>query len=158
MFSTKRFARLILAVFVVSVINMSMQMPVHAAMQMNNLKISAAMSHEMSMDVPESSMHGSMNNHMDDTMSDSMADSMDDSMGNCHCPPALCESVLAVDNQSTDGMLVTDASTERVLVSIIEILDQNHGQFNQYLRFTRNQLSAEQSSLPPLLRKTLLLI
>lgn len=124
---TKRFTRIILVMFVMSVINLSVQVPAHAAMQM-----SAQMAQTMDMD--------------------------HEAMMDCHCPPALCDSVLAVDDQSTGGLLATDMISDRVLVDIIETLDQNQGQLNRYQRYSRLQLSAEQAARPPLQQKTRLLI
>lgn len=128
---TKRVSRLILLLFVLSVINLSAQVPAHAAMQMS-VQIIQTMDMDMDMD--------------------------HEAMMDCHCPPVLCDSVLAVDNQSTVGLLATDVETDRVFVQIIETLDQNRGQLNRFQHYTHLQLSAEQVAQAPLQRKTLLLI
>lgn len=128
----KRYARLLLALFVMSVLNISMQMPAHAAMQ-------------MSMEQMNSDMNHSMMGEMDD-------------MSSCHCPPVLCDSVLAIDNQSNDGLQLFESHVEKNTHSVIEMLDPNQGQLNLFQRYTITELNANQFSAPPLLIKTLLLI
>ena len=89
----KRYASTVLVMFVVSILNMSMEMPVHAAMQF--------------------SQHQGMN--MSDTsgmMDHSAMPEMD--MQNCGCPPALCDSVDAQHDQ------VNQASST---VSILDLLE-----------------------------------
>ena len=127
---SKHYVRLVLALFVLSVLNLSVQIPAHAAMKANMLTMGldmSGMNHEM----------GSMNS--------------------CHCPPSFCDSVLAVDNQTIDGLAISLAASP-FIVNMVEQLDQNHGQLNLSQYFAFIQLSAVQSAPPPLLIKTLLLI
>ena len=133
----KSYTRLVLALFVVAVINMSFQIPAHAVMKLKMQKMSA-------------SMHMS---HSSDEMNAEMGD-----MSNCHCPPAICDSVLAVETQSADGLASIQWLEARSPARLIETLDLNKGQLNQYQHYSRNQLNAAQSAPPPLLIKTLLLI
>lgn len=124
---TQRFGKIILSLFVLSVINMSMQLPAHAAMKM--------------------SMQTIMPSSMD--MSD---------MSDCHCPPALCDTVIAFDNQSVGGLLSFDWPVTKSAANLIEVLDQHQGQLNQRQHYSFIQLHSLQHSPPPLLIKTLLLI
>jgi len=117
----KRYARFILAMFVVSVLNVSMQLPVHAAMQMQ-------MQQSNMQQIPD-----------------------------CHCPPAICDSVLALDNQSVGGVAPVQTGNNRLLV-LLEVLDQNPGGLNRIQHVNRILLNASQASPPTLLIKTLLLI
>lgn len=148
--ANKHSARVLLAMFLLSVINMSMQLPAHGAMQlqMKNQQMSAQMNKQMthSMD---------MDMDMDMVMDN---ESMSETMMDCHCPPALCDSVLAFDNQSADGLYPVETGAEKNLTFIIEILNQNQGQLNQQQAYAAHQLHAEQTAQPPLLTKTLLLI
>lgn len=128
----KRHAKMLLVLFVMSILNISLQMPAHGAMLMSS-QMSA------------------------DQMNESMVDA-DDSMSNCHCPPVLCESVLAIDDQSNDGQQLIEIQVEKNSHLVIEMLDPNQGQLNLLQQFSITDLNARQSSEPPLLTKTLLLI
>jgi len=74
----KRYASTVLVLFVVSIINMSMQIPAHAAMQL---------SQQQGMNMPHSS----------GMMDHSAMQGVD--MQDCGCPPALCDSVEAQHDQ-----------------------------------------------------------
>ncbi|RDH82315.1 MAG: hypothetical protein DIZ80_08420 [endosymbiont of Galathealinum brachiosum] len=117
----KRYARLVLAMFVLSVLNLSMQLPAHAAMKVQ------------------------------------MQQSTMVEMEGCHCPPAVCDSVLALNNQSFDGVVSLPEFTNRSVV-LLEMLDQNAGQLNRKQYSKTFFLNVAQVSPPPLLIKTLLLI
>lgn len=117
----KRYARFILAMFVLSVLNLSMQLPAHAAMKVQ---------------MQQSTML---------------------EMSDCHCPPVICDSVLAQDNQSFDGVASLPEFTNRSVV-IFEMLDQNTGQLNRKQYSQTLFINVSQASPPPLLIKTLLLI
>ncbi len=96
--SIKRYTRLVLVMFVISVLNISLQLPVHAAMQQN-----MQMSHDMAM------------------MDHSQMDSMD--MSDCGCPPALCETVDAQQDQlgySQSAMTLADTFEFFPILVIIE--------------------------------------
>lgn len=79
----KKLARSILALFILSVINMSFQLPAHAAMQLNMSVSVAIMDH--------SGMSHEGMNHQD------MMQQMDTL--NCECPPVLCDAVDAQHDQ-----------------------------------------------------------
>ncbi|VAW54741.1 hypothetical protein MNBD_GAMMA07-955 [hydrothermal vent metagenome] len=117
----KQYARLVLALFVLSVLNVVMQTPAHAGMQMQ-------------MDHP------------------TVFQSAD-----CYCPPVVCDSVLALDNQSLDGVSTLPAD-DSALYNLIEVLDQNSGQLNQSQHIEKILLNASQAAPPALLINTLLLI
>lgn len=117
----KRYARFILAIFVLSVLNLSVQLPAHAAMKAQ---------------MQQSNML---------------------EMSDCHCPPAICDSVLALDNQSFNGIVSLPDFTNRSVV-LLEMLDQNSGQLNRKQYSETLFLNVSQVSPPPLLIKTLLLI
>jgi len=75
----RRYARLVLGLFVLSVLNMSLQMPAHAFMQQNMQK---------------SMMQMSGMQQMGDVSSE---------MWHCKCPPAICESVASYSDQGIEG-------------------------------------------------------
>ena len=119
----RRYARFILAFFVLSVLNMSIQVPVHAAMKMQ-------------MQMQSSDMQ---------------------EMSDCHCPPALCDSVLALDNQSVDGLVSIPLYNYRS-TDLYEIMGLNVGMLNQIQHVEQLFLNVSQAAPPTLLIKTLLTI
>ena len=120
----RRYTRAVLVLFVLSVLNLGVQIPAHAAMKMQMQE----MNHDMM------------------------------SMTDCHCPPSFCDSILALDDQSVDGVSGVQVFDNRATAKLIEVLDQNAGQLNLYQHYARNQLAAAETAAPPLLIKTLLLI
>lgn len=76
---------------------------------------------------------------------------------NCHCPPAVCDTVLAIDNQSVDGVkLISSASLEfnGIFVSVINLnLDTLLN-----LNLMHSDMVFRETSSPPLLLNTALLI
>ena len=110
-----------LALFVMSVLNIGVQVPAHAVMKMQM----------QSSDMQE--------------------------MSDCHCPPALCDTVLALDNQSVDG-LVSIPSYNYRSTDLYEILALNAGMLNQKQHVDQLFLNVSQASPPTLLIKTLLTI
>jgi hypothetical protein len=70
--SIHRYARLVLALFVLSIINMSIQIPAHAVMQQSMVSM------------PMLEMSAGMQ------------------MTHCKCPPAMCETVESFSDQSLD--------------------------------------------------------
>ena len=135
-FLIKHYARLVLVLFVASVINMSVQIPAHAAMKMQMQLISV--------ELPEMQIDMDMDMDMD--------------MSDCHCPPKLCDSVLAADTQSVDGISIIQWPDTRFTGQLFVMLDQDAGQLNLKQHFTLLQLAATETAPPPLLIKTLLLI
>lgn len=107
--------------FVLSVLNISVQLPVHAAMKMQM----------QSADMQE--------------------------MSDCHCPPALCDTVLAMDDQLVDG-LVSIPSYNYRFTDLYEILALNAGMLNQKQHVEQLFLNVSQTAPPTLLIKTLLTI
>jgi len=83
-YSLKRYTRLVLVIFVLSVINMSMQIPAHASMQMDM----------QGMDMQGMDMSNGM---MDYSKMADMA------MEICECPPAVCDAVDAQQDQLNPG-------------------------------------------------------
>ena len=77
-FQIKRYTSWVLVLFVVSILNMSLQIPAHAAMQMDMQQQGMMGMHEGMMD------HSNM---------------PDMDMQNCECPPTLCDSVEAQQDQ-----------------------------------------------------------
>ena len=76
---------------------------------------------------------------------------------NCQCPPAVCDTVLASDNQSVDGVkLISSASLEfnGFFVSIIKL---NLADLLN-LNLIHSDMVFRQTSSPPLLLNTSLLI
>ena len=104
-----------------SVLNISVQIPAHAAMKMQM--------------------------QLSDTQE----------MSDCHCPPALCDSVLALDSQSVDG-LVSIPSYNYRSTDLYEILGQDTGMLNQIQHVELLFLNVSQTAPPTLLIKTLLTI
>jgi len=87
----KRYASTVLVMFVVSILNMSMQIPAHAAMQ-------SSQQQSMTMSDTSGMMDHSSMQEMD--------------MQDCGCPPALCDSVDAqhdqVNQQSSSNASIND--------------------------------------------------
>jgi len=87
----KHSARAVLVLFVISVLNMTFQVPVHAAMQQSMLMESNGMEHSM----PASQ-----------DMAQYEQDKSSVSSG-CICPPSLCETVDAQNDQFATPKIVT---------------------------------------------------
>lgn len=117
----KRNASFLLALFVLSVLNISIQIPSHAAMKMQ------------------------------------MQQSEMQEMSDCHCPPAICDSVLALDNQLFDNVVSISSYNHRY-TGLYETLEQNPGMLNQKQHIEKLFLNVSQAAPPPLLIKTLLSI
>ncbi len=117
----KRYARFILALFVLSVLNISMQAPAHAMMKMQ------------------------------------MQKSVMQAVPQCHCPPVICDSVLALDHQSSDGAVSLSVFVNRSVIMFKKV-DQNAEQTNQEQHIEQLFLHISLGSPPRLLVNTLLLI
>jgi len=72
----RRYARLVLGLFVLAVLNMSLQMPAHALMQQSMMQ----MPDKVQMTEPS------------------------DEMQHCKCPPAMCETVASYADQGIEGI------------------------------------------------------
>ena len=89
--TSKRYTSWVLVLFVVSILNMSAQIPAHAAMQ-------------LSMQQDLMSMSGEMKDHSNmPAMDHSNMSGMD--MQNCECPPSLCDTVEAQQDQISQNEL-----------------------------------------------------
>jgi len=123
----KRYAKLVLALFVLSVINLSFQLPAHASMLQNMNQKQMAVIDMVQMD-----------------------------MQDCHCPPALCETVVSLDDQSVEGLQSISfenlLSFYPVLVNIIDV--NQHHQVSVHLEHHNWQY--RQISPPPLSFTTIL--
>ena len=133
----KRYAAMVLVMFMVSVLNMSLQIPVHAAMQ--------SMPHQ-GMDMSDGS---AMVDH-------SVMQTMD--MAECHCPPALCESVEAQQDQ------LTEISSPIIILDVLAfhpafvgIQEDTLQQFSD-ISFQYHDWQYHQHTPPPLSLTTTLLI
>ncbi|MCW8853533.1 MAG: hypothetical protein OQK76_00485 [Gammaproteobacteria bacterium] len=85
------------------------------------------------------------------------AGQMDMAGMNCHCPPAVCDTVLASDNQSVEGIkIISSASLEfnSYFVSIINV--DLAALLN--LNFIHSDRLVRETSPPPILLNTTLLI
>lgn len=90
----KQYARQVLALFVLSLLNMAMQMPAHGTMQYGTMQ-HGTMQQEMN---NTSQAHASHQVHTSHQMADAAAGEMQD----CECPSALCEVISALDDQRTE--------------------------------------------------------
>jgi len=127
---SKRFSTWVLLLFVVSWMNLSFQAPAHAAMQQK---------------MQTQTMHMENMTRMD--------------MQQCHCPPALCDAVLSVDDQSTDGYL-SSLSLSYLLAFLpmkVSIVNDRH-QPQSIIRLHYLNQQYHQTSPPPLSRTSTLLI
>ncbi|MCW9046589.1 MAG: hypothetical protein OQK46_00810 [Gammaproteobacteria bacterium] len=77
-------------------------------------------------------------------------------ISDCHCPPALCDSVLALDNQS--NALVSIPSFNNRSTGLYEIIEANIDTLNQIQHVEQLLLNVSQASPPTLLIKTVLTI
>lgn len=98
LFNVKQYAKLVLALFVLSVINMAIQVPVHAAM-----KQEMVVSHQMT-NMPADNMH------------------------ECDCPPTLCASISALDDQRLETLqsVSVDYLINFYVVYVSHIEDAHH--------------------------------
>jgi len=117
----KRYVRLLLALFVLSVVNMSMQIPAHAAMQQ------------------------SMQNVM---QQQSMAAGAE--MQHCKCPPTICEKVESLSDQGIEGMSSINLSHLLGFQSIYFNLIGDLHQQPSVLRLNHHEWQYRQASPPPL--------
>lgn len=95
----KKLSRLVLGMFLLSLFNMSLQVPAHAAMQYT-MQSPVVMNHaDMGHDMSESdiSKHDMSGHGVSDNSMSNNSNSMSEM--NCHCPPALCETVDAQQDQ-----------------------------------------------------------
>ena len=71
-----------------------------------------------------------------------------DAMESCLFPPVLCGSVLAIVDQSNDGLQSVESQVAKNTHLVIEMLDPDQGQQNLSQQYSLNDLNANQSSAP----------
>ena len=128
----KHYASIVLVMFVVSILNMSMQMPAHAAMQHQSMEMSATPSM-----MDHSVMQGA-------------------DMHDCACPPVLCESVDAQHdqhNQTVSSVAMLDLLTFYPVFVDIQVDTQHH---LADISFQFHDWQYRQHSPPPLSLTTIL--
>ena len=131
-FDIRRYARLVLGLFVLSVLNMSLQMPAHALMQQTMQKSMMQMSGMQQMaDVSSEAQH-------------------------CKCPPAMCETVASYGDQGIEG--VSSINFNHLLafqtVYFSLVADAHHQP--SVIRFNHHEWQYRQFSPPPLILNTTL--
>ena len=126
-FSYPHYARLVLVLFVLSVINMAVQVPAHAAMQ-------------QSMKVAE---------HM------SMQQMGDMQMLDCDCPPAMCDTIASLDDQSIQNLFSSGLNHLLGFYPLYfnYLADTHHASI---VRLNRHEKESREFSPPPLHLKTVL--
>jgi len=129
----RHYARGLLILFVLSWMNLSFQLPVHATMMQ-----SPAMDHEMM-------AHGPMAH-------DPMA------MEDCSCPPVLCDAILATDNRANNGLIQGIDQPAASSLSLFTTYSDTVEQQQVLSIFSRSDLFAQQTGFPPLLQTIILLI
>jgi len=127
----KRYTKWVLVIFVSSVMNMSMQIPAHAAMQM--------VMQDMDMS------HMDMSNGM---MDHSNMASMD--MQSCECPSVMCDAVDAQQHQLNQGMSSATHLDFIVLYSILIPHQKDQLQQRSVQLFQRHDWQYRQSRQHPL--------
>ena len=79
-------------------------------------------------------------------------------MVNCHCPPPLCETVVAVDNQSVDGVNNSPADVVNFHIAFSYIHSDHAVTTQSSIYLDRSDQLYRNTSPPPLLLNTILLI
>ncbi|MDH5472822.1 MAG: hypothetical protein OEY61_08190 [Gammaproteobacteria bacterium] len=82
---------------------------------------------------------------------------MDMSGMNCHCPPALCDTILSLDDQSMDGVSFFNAADFEFTGIFVSIIKENLGTLSQ-LGLVHSDMVFRDTSPPPILLNTILLI
>ncbi len=125
----KRCARLILGLFVLSLMNMGIQAPAHGVML-------------QTMDSVYSEQHQGMMMQMD--------------LQHCECPPVLCKSVVSLDDQLIDSLHMVSFAhlTNFCIIYITAVEDIHHQQVSSRLSL-RNRLYRQNN--PPTLSITSIL-
>lgn len=151
----KRATRWVLALFVLSVLNMSLQMPVHAAMQqaMQVAQLQTAVSSSLS-DEPQQAPHCEMPASQPAAVV-AAAVSIDDA---CCCPPALCDAV-----QAQQDKLFQQAASIQLFASLTFFpasfeLQTDTVQMRGVVSLRYQDLHYRQISPPPLSLNTVLII
>lgn len=144
-FSFKRVTSLVLALFVLSVLNMSFQIPVHAAMQQSMQLSQMDMMDHSGMD--HSGMDHSGMNHQGMQM-DTQIDRQE-----C-CPPALCDTVDAQQDQLNPLFNVAPVLDSDTFFSVLVIVQKDISSQRANLSIERQYWQFRQINPPPILLTT----
>ena len=82
---------------------------------------------------------------------------MDMSGMDCHCPPAVCDTVLASDNQSVEGVKIISSASLGFNSYFVSIIDINLATLLN-LNLIQSDRVVRETSPPPILLNTTLLI
>lgn len=137
----QRHARVVLLLFVVSVLNMAFQVPVHAAMQLFDMPETMAHNHSHH---NHSQMNHSAMNHGDMLHANSPVN-----MDEC-CPPSLCESVDAnTDQLSAESVSVVSINFDQLIPALVITLKDTRAHLSSQ-RYEISDLRYRQASPPPI--------
>jgi len=89
---------------------------------------------------------------MDEPVSQMAMDGM-----NCHCPPAVCDTVLASDNQSVDGVKLMSLASLEFNGVFVTTINLNLAALLS-LNLMHSEMVFRETSSPPLLLNSILLI
>ncbi len=129
----KHYTHVVLVMFVVSVLNMSFQVPVHAAMQQ---AMSNSVNH-MTMD------HSAMGHDISDMDMSQMSDS------EC-CPPSLCESVDAQQDQLAASSVSIQLFDFNQTIPSLVFIQKDQVADLSHLNFIHSNRLYHQNSPPPI--------
>jgi len=126
-FSYRHYAKLVLVLFVLSVINMAIQVPAHAAMQ-QSMKVTEQMSMQQMTDMQ---------------------------MQECDCPPVMCETVASLDDQSSENLFSSGFNHLLGFYPVYSshLADKHHA---SVVRLNRHEQESREFSPLPLSLKTVL--
>ena len=123
---SKQYVNILLAFFVMSVLNMSIQLPAHAAMQMSMGPSQAVM------------------NHSD------MQHDMQQDMQNCECPPVLCDTVEAQQDQYKQSNQQFSSSDTFVFYPVLVITKNDTLHQLSAISFQYHTIQYHQNTPPPI--------
>lgn len=153
----QRAARWVLALFVLSVLNMGMQMPLHAAMQQamqqtkhNALSINPS---DAALQKPHCQMQASQ---VQDTVPVIPANTPGDD--SCCCPPALCDAVEAQQDKLTQQGTSLQLFASLAFYPAHFVMQTDRVQVRGAVSLRYQDLHYRQTSRPPLSLNTVLLI
>jgi len=136
---SKQYVNILLAIFVMSVLNMSIQMPSHAVMQ-------------QSMDIAPAAMSYSGMNHSEMDHSGMHHANMQQpaDIQSCECPPALCESVEAQQDQYKQNNYQPVNTDTLNFYSVLVITEQDNLHQLSGISFQYQELQYHQHTPPPI--------
>ncbi len=124
----RRYARGLLILFVLSWMNLSFQLPAHAAMMQSPVTDHEMMAHTAMI------------------------------MEDCDCPPALCDAVLATDDRGSESIVQGLDQPAASSSALFATYNDSAEQQQSLSIFSRSDLFALQTGFPPLLQAIILLI